>query len=57
MTPKTRAFLGVLTTLFFGAGGALLLAEHRTTMGVVLIALACLRGLLAVQQILAAREA
>jgi hypothetical protein len=57
MSPKVRASLGVITTLLFAMAGAAFLAEQQTTMGVVLIALACLRGLFAVQQLLAAREA
>lgn len=56
MGPKARAFIGVITTALFGLAGVTFLAEQQTTLGVVLIALACLRGLFAVQQILAARE-
>lgn len=56
MSPRARAFIGVITTFFFAVAGVAMLADQQTTLGVVLIALACLRGLFAVQQFLAARE-
>lgn len=51
MSPRARALIGVITTFFFAAAGAMLLAEQRTVMGGVLLGLAALRGLMALQQI------
>lgn len=56
MSPRARAFIGVITTAFFAFAGAVFLAERQTMLGAVFVVLACLRGLLAIQQFRAARN-
>lgn len=51
MSSRARAFIGVLTTVFFVATGASLALEGQTALGAVLVGLGVLRGLYAAAQI------
>jgi len=50
MTPKGRALIGVITTVFFAGLAAMLLAEQRMLLAGIVALLAAIRGWYAVGQ-------
>ena len=49
MSPRATVFVGVLTTVFLVVLGFLLIAERRTGLGAILLAIAALRAGLVVR--------
>ena len=46
MTPRTRLYIGALTTVLFLSVGAMLIVDGQTTLGGALAGLGALRGVL-----------